>query len=284
MSLSASQLDAFYMVTQLLNFTKAAEKLNITQSALSQRIQNLESELETTLFIRDRAGLKLTETAVSLLRFCQTKKALEDEFLNQIKSNNPKELAGTLNIGGFSSITSSVLIPSLAPFLKRHPNIQLSIHSKEMTDLVSMLKRSEIDFMIVDDRLDKDELERQLLGYERNVLVEAKDYHGKDIFLDHDPEDPTTINYLKKFKRVTKNIKRTYLDDIHGIIAGLKNGLGRAVVPLHLIKNEKSLTIVSPKDILEVPVYLYYFNQPFYSQLHQTVVAEISHRFKEHLD
>jgi DNA-binding transcriptional LysR family regulator len=80
---------------------------------------------------------------------------------------------------------------------------------------------------------------------------------------------------------MNKNIKRIYLDDVHGIIAGLKSGLGRAVVPLHLIKNEKSLTIVNPKESLDVPVYLYYFHQPFYSQLHQAIVAELSHKFKD---
>lgn len=281
MSLSSSHLDAFYMVTQVLNFTKAAEKLNITQSALSQRILNLETELETTLFIRDRAGLKLTETAVRLVRFCQMRKTLEEEFLSQIKSSNPKELGGTLGIGGFSSITTSILIPTLAPFLKKHPNVHISIYSKELDELVAMIKRSEIDFMILDDRLQKDELERISLGFEHNVLVEAKDYVGGDVFLDHDENDLTTFNYLKKFKRMNKNIKRIYLDDIHGIIAGLKSGLGRAVVPLHLIKNEKSLTIVNPKESLDVPVYLYYFNQPFYSQLHQAIVAELSHEFKD---
>lgn len=268
------------MVTQILNFTKAAQKLNITQSALSQRIQNLEAELGTTLFIRDRAGLKLTETAVKLLRFCQTKKTLEEELLSQIKSRNPKELVGTLSLGGFSSITSSVLIPALAEFLKRHPQIHLSIHSKEIADLIDMLKLGEIDFMILDDRLDKVELERIPLGFEKNVLVEARDYHGGDVFLDHDENDSTTVNYFKKYRRQTKNIKRIYLDDIHGILAGLKNGLGRAIVPLHLIKNEKSLLVVNPKDVLEIPIFLYYYSQPFYSQLHQAIVTELTTKVK----
>jgi DNA-binding transcriptional LysR family regulator len=281
MSLSASHLDAFFMVTQALNFTKAADKLNITQSALSQRILNLESELGTTLFIRDRAGLKLTETAVRLLRFCQMKKSLEEEFLNQIKSNNPKELAGNLNIGGFSSVTASILIPLLAGFLKKHPNINLSVFAKEADDLISMMKRGEIDFMILDDRLQKEELERVSLGQELNVLVECRDYEGSDVYLDHDENDMTTYNYLRKFKHNSKNIKRIYLDDIHGLMVGVRSGLGQAVLPLHMVKNDKSLIIVNPKDILEIPVYLYYFYQPYYSQLHQAVIQELTNKFKD---
>lgn len=271
-----------------MNFTKAAEKLNITQSALSQRILNLEHELGTTLFIRDRAGLKLTETATSLLRLCQMRRTMEDEFLIQLKSANPQELAGKIAIGGFSSISSSLLIPILSSFGKKHRGIQFSFYSREADELVQMLKRSEIDFMVLDDRLQKDELERLPLGAEQNVLVECRDYSGPDVFLDHDENDMTTINYLKKFKSpstkgLNKGIKRLYVDDIHGIIAGLTHGLGRAVVPLHLIKNEKNLVILNPKDILEVPVYLYYFHQPFYSRLHQAVVAELNHQLKNAL-
>lgn len=284
MPLSASHLDAFYTVTQVLNFTKAADKLHITQSALSQRILNLENELGATLFIRDRAGLKLTETALNLLRLCQTQRALEEEFLGQIKSSNPKELAGTFRVGGFSSVTTSIVIPVLSDFVRKNKNVHFSVLSKEGEELTSMLKRSEIDFMILDDRLQKEELERVALGSEQNVLVESRDYSGGDIYLDHDESDMTSLNYLKKFKQSSKNIRRIYLDDIHGIMSGLKSGLGRAVIPLHLVKNDKSLTIISPKDILEVPIYLYYYNQPFYSQLHQAIVSEITTKFKAGLE
>lgn len=279
MSLSASHLDAFFMVTQVMNFTKAAEKLNITQSALSQRVLNLEHELGTTLFIRDRAGLKLTETAVNLLRFCQTKKAMEEEFLSQLKSTNPNELVGKVSVGGFSTVTSSVIVPILSDLVKEHPGIQISVQTRELHELVDLLKRSEIEFMILDDRIQKDEFERVPIGHENNVLIESKDYSGNDVYLDHDENDLTTINYLKKFKHSTKNLKRNYLDDIHGLISGVKNGLGRAVVPIHLVKNEKNVVIVNPKDILEIPVYLYYFKQPYYSQLHKKVVAELSDKF-----
>src|ERR1700683_3915215 len=103
MSLSSSQLDAFTAVAQGLSFTKAALKLHVTQSALSQRILNLEDELETTLFIREKSGLSLTEVGLELLRHCQTRSTLEDDFLSSIKSKT-NNLSGTLRIAGFSSV------------------------------------------------------------------------------------------------------------------------------------------------------------------------------------
>src|SRR4051812_42865459 len=101
MSLSSLQLDAFLTVAQTLNFTKAADQLHITQSALSQRIMKLEEELETSLFIRDRAGLKLTEAAQDLIRYCRCKNSLEDEFLSGLRDAS---LAGVIRIGGLSSL------------------------------------------------------------------------------------------------------------------------------------------------------------------------------------
>lgn len=283
MALSSSQLEAFYTLSQALNFTKAAAKLNITQSALSQRVSNLESELGTTLFIRDRSGIKLTETAQDLLRFCQMKNALEEQFLGQIKSNNPKDLSGVLRIGGFSSITTSVLLPVLASFLKKNSNIQLTLHTKELDDLVSLLKSGEIDFMILDDRLQKEELERVPLGSEQYVLVESKDGSDLDVYLDHDENDMTTLSYFKKFKSLTKDIRRFYVDDISGIIEGTRKGLGRSILPAHIVKNDKYLRIVNPKDIMVVPIYLYYYKQPFYSKLHLSFVDEINSKFKNYL-
>ena len=281
MTISSNYLDAFLAVSQTLNFTKAAEKLYITQSALSQRIINLENELETSLFIRDRAGLRLTEAALKLVRYCQIKSNLEAEFLNQLKSNNPHEVAGSIRIGGFSSVMSSVTLTALAPLIKKNPQVQLQIFNEEMYALFELLKRGEIDYMILDDRIERAEFERLHLGNEKNVLVEHKNYIGSDIFLDHDAQDMTTINYLKKSKQPYKDLQRLYLDNVFGIIEGVRLKLGRAVLPLHLVKNEKDFLIINTLQQLEIPVYLYYFNQPYYSRLHTETVEALKIGFSK---
>ncbi len=281
MTISSNYLDAFLAVSQTLNFTKAAEKLHITQSALSQRIINLENELETSLFIRDRAGLRLTEAALKLVRYCQIKSNLEAEFLNQLKSNNPHEVAGSIRIGGFSSVMSSVTLTALAPLIKKNPQVQLQIFNEEMHALFELLKRGEIDYMILDDRIERAEFERLHLGNEKNVLVEHKNYIGSDIFLDHDAQDMTTINYLKKSKQPYKDLQRLYLDNVFCIIEGVRLKLGRAVLPLHLVKNEKDFLIINTLQQLEIPVYLYYFNQPYYSRLHTETVEALKIGFSK---
>ena len=80
MKLNSAQLEAFLVVAKTLHFTKAANLLHVTQSALSQRIAKLEEELETTLFIRDRNSIRLTESGQQVLRFCQINETAEDEL------------------------------------------------------------------------------------------------------------------------------------------------------------------------------------------------------------
>ena len=87
MALDTFRLEAFFAVAKLRNFSKAAKRIAITQSALSQRIAKLESELEAALFIRSPSGIKLTPAGEDLLRYCQMKQGLEDELLSRFKSD-----------------------------------------------------------------------------------------------------------------------------------------------------------------------------------------------------
>ncbi len=267
MALSSNQLEAFLTVSQTLSFTRAATLLHLTQSALSQRVLNLERELATTLFIRDRSGLRLTETAHELVRYCRSKSALEDEFLAKLKSSG---LEGEVRIGGFSSVMSSVVIPALEPLLTAHPGLRVHLVTAELTQLPERLHTGEIDFMILDRRETREELERISLGKERNVLVQKRKYNGPEIFLDHDENDTTTKDYLKLAGRKSKKIERRYLDDIHGLIAGVRRGFGRAVIPKHLLTGE--FEILDPEMVLEIPVFLYFYSQPYYSKLHTKIV------------
>lgn len=275
MSIASNQLDAFMAVAELLNFTKAAAKLHITQSALSQRIMNLEEELKITLFIRDRAGLKLTDHAYALVRYCQTKNSLEAEFLEGLTSQNAQELAGVLRIGGFSSVMRSVIQPSLSSMIQENQKLRLLLMTKEMYELPDLLKRGEIDYMILDNRLDREELERVSLGYEHNVLVQKRKYKGPEIYLDHDSNDSTTEDYFKVAERKNKKLQRQFLGDVYGLLDGVHDSLGLAVLPKHLITTHRDLEILNPEIVLKVPISIYFYQRPFYSKLHEAFLAQL---------
>jgi len=291
MALSSLQLEAFYAVARAKSFTIAAENLHVSQSALSQRILNLEQELETTLFLRERSGLQLTEVAIELLQYCQTKDHLESEFLERLKSRSSKELAGVIRIAGFSSVMRSVVLPSLANLIREYPKVQLHFLTRELSELPSLLRKGEADVIISSEELQSDDYETVLLGHEINVLVESKSYEGSDVFLDHDDRDETTLAYLKlragdrastppKFaKPKPAKPRRHFLDDVYGLLDGVELGLGRAVLPRHLIntyfQNASAFRIIDPQVTLTSPVNLYHYRQPFYSRLHHAALTAI---------
>ncbi len=268
MTLSHDQLQAFYEVTRLGSFTKAAQGLGLTQSALSHRIRNLEGQLETALFIRDTAGVRLTEAGTKLLRFCRVQSQIETEFMRDFKTESRQGIGGYLRIGGASTVMWSVVTPALGPLLRENPEIQIEMLSRELSALPRLLNTGQIDFIIMCGKLELPRCEEIYLGDERSVLVESKRKNARaGIYLDHDSEDRTTFEYLR-FQGDKKEIERGYMDNIQGILAGVAEGFGRAVVPLHLLTSTDLQRVRGHKEY-RVPVYLYYLKQPYYTKLHK---------------
>jgi DNA-binding transcriptional LysR family regulator len=282
MSLSSLQLDAFVVVARERHFSNAAKVLGITQSALSLRIKNLEDELGTTLFIRNRSGVQLTETAHSLLRYCQLKNSMEAEFVSALIPSSRDELAGIVRIGGFSSVMRSRILPAVSPLLRENPKVRLHFLTRELSDLPDLFRRGEVDYVVMDRKLEDESLESVVLGEEENVLVTPKRHKvPSDRLLDHDENDQTTTRFFQmQASKRTDSIHRIYLDDIYGIMDGVKQGLGRAVLPKHLIEHDPSIQIERGYKPLRVPIVLHYFKQPYYSKLHQAVLQFLSASFK----
>lgn len=282
MSLSSIQLDAFITVAREKNFSKAAHKLHITQSALSQRIANLEQALGATLFLREPAGVMLTELGLALLRYCQIKEGLEADFLTRTQSAERETLSGMLRIAGFSTITQSMLMPVLAKFVKKHPAVQMNLLCRELRELPGLLMSGQADFIFLTQPLQKQGIENYLLGYEEYLLIQPKNRSFReDVYLDHDEEDTSTLDFFNIQTKPPKTWRRSFLDEIYLIIAGVQAGMGRAVVPWHIAKNSKDIEIVKGYKPLKIPVYFTYYNQTFYTRLHQLIIMEFTNASRD---
>lgn len=285
MNLSQDQLNAFYAVSRLNSFTKAAHEVGITQSALSHRIKNLEAQLEKTLFVRDSSGARLTEAGFRLMDFCRIQKQMEIELLSNFNDTKGALLNGFLRVGGASSVLWSTVVPALASLLDQNPEIQIEMKEDELVELPGLLQRGMVDFIVTCGKLEITGFEEVYLGNEVNVLVEPrKKSLCSDVFLDHDANDETTVRYLR-YQGIRKpKIRRSFMDNIHGILSGVEAGFGKAVLPKHLIKDHKSIHIVSGQKEMRIPVYLYYWQQPYYSRLHQAAVSALKDRSAFFLD
>lgn len=273
MALQSHHLEAFVMISRVQNFSKAAELLHVTQSALSHRIAGLEEELGAPLFIREKKGIRLTELGEEFLRYVQMKNALEDQFLSKIKASKGESLKGVLRVGCYASIGRAVVLKALTPFLKNNPGVQLFFLMREMKALPELLKSGEADFIFLDYEFGKGKVVSHFMGEEEYVLVESVDgCKDENLYLNHDEDDFMTYRFYEKQGEAEINIRRSYLDEIYSCIDGVAHGVGRSVLPLHLVKNHPKIKIFDGYNSLKMPVYLHYFKQPVRTELEKQVI------------
>jgi DNA-binding transcriptional LysR family regulator len=276
MSLSSLHLDAFYAAAQTLNFSQAARELHITQSALSQRIKALEEDISLTLFVRMPRGVQLTEAGERLLRYCQARHSLEEELLLEISGNKHEGLGGHLRIAGYSSVVRSVVIPALRGLLSQYPHVQPHFQNAEIRELPDMLLTGNVDFIVTDTEFHRHDLECIPLGTEEYVLVQsAKNPSPHEVYLDHDPDDRISHQFLAHQGGEVPSYRRAFLDEIYAIIDAAAAGMGKAVVSRHLVNKNPKVEVVPGFKSMTVPVLLYHHKQPFYTELHKAVVAAL---------
>lgn len=284
MKIASHQLEAFVMVAQTGHFTNAAKKLNVTQSALSQRILNLENFLQTSLFIRERSGLRLTAKGEELLRYCHIQQQLENEFISELNEPTSLLFKPTLRIATFSSIARSLLIPAVADLIQAN-QVQFHLFTRELGELQAMLSSAEVDYLIIDQKSENQTIESLFLGYEENVMICAAGQKRQPVqwIIDHDELDDVSMKYQRINKISSKKVNKRYLDDVYGLIDGVRNGLGTAIVPLHLIKKDDDLDIMNAEKILYTEVWLHFYQQPYYTKLHEKVLSSIKSHFGKKL-
>ena len=140
------QLKYFVKTAETLNFSEAARLLYVTQSTLSQQIRQLEQELGTALFFRDSHSVSLTESGEQLLPLA--KRTLQDAAACQDRIKDLQQmLSGSLNIG-ITYTFAPLLTETVMEFLKIYPGVKLNIFYKTMEELMDMLEKRELDFVL----------------------------------------------------------------------------------------------------------------------------------------
>lgn len=140
------QLRYFAKAAETLNFSDAAKALNIAQSSLSQQIRQLEDELNVQLFLRNSHAIRLTEAGEQMLPFAL--RTIHDARTCTDRIHDlQKLLVGTLNIGVTHSF-SPILTESVISFMKMYPGIKLNIVYKPMSELMELLAKRDLDFVL----------------------------------------------------------------------------------------------------------------------------------------
>ena len=132
---SLKTLVIFQSAASTLNFSRSAEELSITQSAVSKHIKALEQRLGTALFHRRANGLELTYAGTQYFKRIVPALTLIDEA-NALVA--PSDVTQAINVAVSPSFAQYILIPHLPQFYAQHPNIRLNIRPRLLFESADM--------------------------------------------------------------------------------------------------------------------------------------------------
>ncbi len=268
-----------------LNFSRAAESLHVSQPALTKRIQNLEETLGQALFTRLRGGLELTESGRILQRHAASVERQEQELLDSLISSS-EGISGFFRLVSFSSCLRSVLIPAIGGLLRENTRLSCQFIKAEVHELQDLLIEGKVDFSVSLSECERMGIENVRIGVERNVLIESSRHATReDCYVDHEPRDNFTERFfLIQTGATVPKMLRAYFDDIYGLLDAVSEGVGRAVVPLHLIRPEHHVRMVPGFRPYEVPVFLHHHTRPYYTKLHRAVIDTLTRECAAHYE
>lgn len=250
----------FFVVANSKTITEAAKKLFISQPAVTQSINNLEKQLNTTLFIRNTKGTKLTKTGKELYK--QIKPAVEqilnaEKNLSLKQSNKQKKLI----IGINDAFLQQYIIKALKKLTLKYNNVLFGIHEHSTNLLLSEMMEEKIDFIITtlnENNIDKNNFEITKLTQLHFCII-------KNIFSN------TTFNYsdLKNNKVICNDIeiinnlkienKNTIIvDNYYQIYELVLQNVGVGVIPIEFVNNylnDKKIEIIR-ENVAITDIYL----------------------------
>ena len=237
----------------------AAKKIGLTQTGVTQRIRALEKELQTTLFIRSRTGMKLTTEGESLHRYCQSATELEGQLVFESTQQEIK-----ITISGPSSIMRSRIIPGVSKLLKNYPFLSVQFDLMDQQSAIYKLKNGHSHIVLVNSSAVALEMDSKIIKPERYSLVgpcnwknrALKDIVKTEKIIDFDQNDNYTFLFLEKINLKNESCaSRHYVNNTDALGDMISNGAGYSVLAEELamdLINRKMLMNLAPGKHLDL--------------------------------
>ena len=143
------QLAAFCAVVERRSFSQAAERLGVTQPAVSLQVRALEKRLGTQLLDRSGRRVEPTEAGMRLYLGAQRLLALEEQVLADVALESGDELTGTFDIGASTGPGGIVLAHLLCEFQARNPELHVALHVFDTQTIVERVAARELELGVV---------------------------------------------------------------------------------------------------------------------------------------
>ena len=270
MAMELNTLKTFFTLVQTGNYTKCADKLCVTQSAVSHAIKRLESSIDLQLIDRTQKGFALTPAGNTLYQSCRTIFFELEKAREQLLCT--KTILEVIRLGSTVEFGLSIVLKQIKAFFDQHPNIHVNFLLSH--NLLTPLLNDELD-MIIDCRPHTNpELKVIPLFREEYVVIASSEFIAKHRV--HEINDLGRCNILSMDKQLNwwsnfinvlplhqQNILKrvTEINHIRGIINAAQHAMGVGFVPRYTVLKELeegSLTELFPElDILNDQINIY---------------------------
>lgn len=173
--ISLNQYMIFYAAAECGSISKAAEKLYISQPAISRSVHSLEEALGTKLFRREHRGVALTEEGDLLfghLKNAFAEISTAEERIRELTESD----SGHLRIGTSAVLCKNMLLPYLKGFAAEHPKIKITIECRSSRITAEMLESGAIDAALIVRPADPSGLDFRSLGEIRDTFVASPSF------------------------------------------------------------------------------------------------------------
>jgi len=265
-----NRLKVFYYIYLKKSSVAAAKELHITQSAVSQHLQKLESELNAPLFTRLHRRLVPTAAGNRLFRLLKP-------FMNELEVGiwNIKRAQGTpsglLRIGAPVEFGKAYMPGIISSFRKKYPDMTFFLKLGDPATLLPSVGGGELDFAYMDIFSDDGRISGELSGYSIEPLLEedvimacSERYYALNIkknhsfehlaareFIEYKLDASALLSWFKyHFGRSPSKLNVVLtVDNVQAVIAAIKHHLGLGVIVSHLVTQELSNGAIIPVGI-----------------------------------
>jgi len=250
------QLQHFLAVAEEGQFTRAARRVNIVQSALSTSIRTLEDELDAQLFVRTTRQVRLTAAGHALL--VNARNILDSvRHAREAVAEAQGLKRGTISIGTVQSLPAFVDLPSLIEkFHADHPGIEIRLCQDSATQLLERIRSGTLDLAFLPLCEPPMGIETTMIACEALVLACAPTHPlagrsavslaalGNEPFVDFEPQWGTRKLVDQGFR--SAGIERHIafeVSELGTMIELVRRGLGVALLPEAIVRSEISLAL-----------------------------------------
>jgi len=276
--IETSQLQTILTVARSGSFSKAAQDLNVTQSAISQSVKNLENKVGVKLFKRSGRQVVLTTEGERLYHLASDYLEQMDQTL-QIIRDNKNTMTGRVRIGTHSGLGKSWVAHAMVDFASKFPDLNVDVRLSYAKNLVAQFEQFQLDCLVLPEGDLPTSGERVNIGSEKLGLVFPKN-------ADFPINSKTTLEELAQYPlimfeemeslffnwcrshygKIPSKMRKRLVVNSHGsILYGVSKGVGIAVVPTHVLNRsyykQKIATLGPDFEVANGKLYFVYHEE-----------------------